>query len=303
MKKLFGWLYMMRHRKRYDFILYRHMEFDPFALFFCWFIPNRLPVYHAKTVQELKLIRMGWKGNLASALEKMVGRITLQNSAAIIGVTKEIAKDVCAANSLHKPALFYPNGIRVQDIPVLKDTRSKDDIHLAFVCGYFSPWHGLERLISAAGDYTRESHYLCIHLLGILSAPQIELLKQFRHPRIRFHAHGYLDQQEYLTILASCSAGIGSLALDLKFLQEASTLKVREYLAMGLPVIASHIDSALPEQFPYYRNIPVADFFDEALKLAEKSYDREEIRNAAKPYIGKTLWMNKLVGCLKRIKN
>lgn len=59
------------------------------------------------------------------------------------------------------------------------------------------------------------------------------------------HLHGFLDRSAYLSILARADVGIGTLALHRKGMEEASPLKVREYLACGIPILLAYEDTDL----------------------------------------------------------
>ena len=37
-RKFFAWLWLIKNSKKYNYIIVRHMEFDPFALIFAWFV-------------------------------------------------------------------------------------------------------------------------------------------------------------------------------------------------------------------------------------------------------------------------
>jgi hypothetical protein len=55
--------------------------------------------------------------------------------------------------------------------------------------------------------------------------------------------HGALPTDQYVRIMQRADAGIGTLALHRNGMSEASPLKVREYLASGLPVIIGYTDT------------------------------------------------------------
>jgi glycosyltransferase involved in cell wall biosynthesis len=301
LRNLYSWIFMFKNRKKYDFILQRHMMFDPFVLFFGFFINNRVSIYHSKTVEELKLIRKGWKGNVASFFERITGRVNAKICKAIVGVTPEIAQYICETHHVEKRRIFYPNGIDLNEIKTLKDGRS-DDINAAFVCGTFNPWHGLEEFVSLSSFSNPISKKIIIHLIGGLTNEQKRLVNQFCISNIHFVYHGYLDKCDYLSILDRCDFGIGSLALHKENLNEATTLKVREYLAMGLPVVANHKDSALPEDFPYFYKVPIDRIFQAGIEIKERHFTRAEVRKASAPYIDKKMWLNSLVKDLEVFK-
>ena len=69
-------------------------------------------------------------------------------------------------------------------------------------------------------------------------------------------AHGYLTQELYEPILETGDIGIGVLGLHRKGLNEASPIKVREYLAYGLPVISGHPDTDFLGGRPFLLELP-----------------------------------------------
>jgi glycosyltransferase involved in cell wall biosynthesis len=54
--------------------------------------------------------------------------------------------------------------------------------------------------------------------------------------------HGVRERPDVLGILGTADVGVSALALYRNAMEEASTLKVREYLAVGLPVLLAHHD-------------------------------------------------------------
>lgn len=255
LRNLWGWVVAWRLSKRYDVLIMRHMTFDPFALIFAPLIPNRISVHHAKEVEELKLIRRGWRGKLASLVEEYTGRVAVRNTKMILGVTKEIAEYERATRAHSKSIGVYPNGIEVGVVAALDDAREPDEIHVAFICGTFSPWHGLDKLIQAVDDHFSSAGDLpvYIHLIGGLSDQQLAELSATSKRAQVFRSYGVMQSEEYMSILAKCDFGIGSLALERQSLSEAATLKIREMLAIGLPVYSGHKDVALENEHSWGR--------------------------------------------------
>jgi hypothetical protein len=81
---------------------------------------------------------------------------------------------------------------------------------------------------------------------------------------------------------------------------QACTLKVREYLAAGIPVYAGHLDSALPPDFPFY----VCGRPDWAIAVAVarrfRNAAREDVVSASRRHIDKSLLLHRLHGQLER---
>jgi glycosyltransferase involved in cell wall biosynthesis len=59
--------------------------------------------------------------------------------------------------------------------------------------------------------------------------------------------HGFLAGDEHHQILCKADVGIGTLALHRNQMEEGSPLKVREYLAYGLPVVIAYQDTDLKD--------------------------------------------------------
>jgi hypothetical protein len=80
--------------------------------------------------------------------------------------------------------------------------------------------------------------------------------------------YGRLSMREYLPIAAHAHVGIGTLALHRKGLNEASPLKVREYLALGLAVIVGYQDTDFTGEEPFICQIPNSE--DNVVKNLDK---------------------------------
>jgi hypothetical protein len=67
-----------------------------------------------------------------------------------------------------------------------------------------------------------------------------------------------MSPSDYAPLLAHADVAIGTLALYRKDMGEASSLKVREYLARGIPTIVGYADTDFPEAPPFILRIPNA---------------------------------------------
>ena len=82
-------------------------------------------------------------------------------------------------------------------------------------------------------------------------------LQEFEPLPSNLTLHGYLSSDEYLKVLARADVAISSLALHRIQLDEASTLKSRECLALGLPLVVAYVDTDLDEAgFDFLLKIP-----------------------------------------------
>lgn len=301
MRNLWAWFVTIRESRANDVVLCRHLVFDLFTFLFAGLVANRVTIHHAKESEELKLVRKGVLGNIASMIELKTGKHSLSRALAVLGVTDEIRKYQLARISGRKPSAVYPNGVLVDDVEMLADGRQSGKVEVAFMCGKFSSWHGLEKLIDsvrrrdlapvAMGDVT-------IHLIGQLLPGQLEDIREVNEARPVFKVHGTLGAEQYRAILARCDLGLSSFALDQKYLSEAATLKVREYLALGLPVYSGHADVAVSADFPFYRIGPASVGEIESFATQLKQVSRLEVRELARDLIEKRCWMESIVDWL-----
>jgi len=295
LRKLYSWISILKVYTKYDIVIERKLPLDFFNLYFGWFIQNRLTVHHAKEVEEMKILRKGLKGIFASKVEQFSGWINSKQVLGFIGVTKEIAT---YENNIYKtnlPELFYPNGIDTENIVLAEDKRKNEQMNAVFMSGSFNPWHGLDLLLVALlkNKELVIANNLTIHLIGKLTEHQ---LIQINKMDIGIKVYGHLDISQYQSILKKCDFGIGSLAMFREGLSEGSTLKVREYLAAGIPVYSGHKDSALPQNFPYYYYEPkinIENMVNFGIRM--RFYSRKDIKIRAIPYIEKENLMKNLI--------
>ena len=260
-------------------VLLRYSLADPVqALFACWF--RRVVTVHHTFETEESAQAGGLKGRLKAASERHLGARTLARCSGLIAVTAEIAAYEQARLQRRLPVLVVANGIDLSAQALAGDERG-DVPKLLFVASRFAAWHGLDLLLDAVGQSSAEFE---LYLVGEL--PNAERQLAASDPRII--CTGYLAPGDIGNLMGRCDLGLSTFALSRKGMRDACTLKVREYLAGGLPCWADHQDSALPADFPYMRKGGAAlnDMLSFALTMRQKS--RDEVRAAAAPFIDKS---------------
>ncbi len=291
LRNLYAWFYMLKNQKKYDVVINRHMTFDPFVLICGWFVKNRFAVHHAKEVEALKAVKKNWKGKLASTAEKLTGFISLKQSKGAICVTQDIAK--YQQNRANVKTFLYPNGIDLSSIEIIEDKRVNDEVNIAFMCGTFSAWHGLDLLLESVLDNLDfiETNNVKIHLIGRVLEKELNFIKTKKLPIVLY---GLLSLEEYINVLEKCDIGLDSLALHREGLNEGSALKVREYLAFGLPIYSAYKDTAIPLTFKYYKvdDVDIRKMVAFARQMKEVS--RQEVRDKSEEYISKEILLKKL---------
>lgn len=162
----------------------------------------------------------------------------LSRAAGFIAVTHEVAK-LSYLTKYGTPVGVYPNSIDLAEYSVLPFTCDENELPRIVFIGNFAPWHGLDRVVEL-GKLTEGR--LEIDIIGC-DAPRESVPSN-----VTFH--GYLKKEDYSKIFAKASVGLDGLALFRKRMDEACPLKIREYLACGLPFILSARDTAFFDHEP-----------------------------------------------------
>lgn len=287
----FNWL--ESQQDEVDCFVLRHSLYDPLQLSFLKRVKK--PVYlvhHTKEIEELRT--SGLKGKILSIIETIVGNQSIQCCAGVVGVTNELIEyEKQRINDPDKKSILYSNGIFFEKNEII-DHRKPDILEMLFVASYFYEWHGLDLLIESVQKSSHQN--ILIHLVGEIS--DTDQLSIQNDPR--FFYHGPLSSDAIGLIAQSCVIALGSFALYRKNVKEGSTLKVREYLSLGLPVYSGHVD-IFPADFKFYKfgKLCTEDMIEYANEMM--SYPRSIIQESSKKYISKSILLEDFIKKLERL--
>jgi hypothetical protein len=264
----------------YARVLLRYPLFDP-ALACFLRRRNRIVLeHHTKEVEELRL-----NGDARWMSEKLFGGRWISGFAGLTAVTQEIVEYEAKRSCYRGKIRCFPNTI---DTCVYRDrqnvvrTAGDATLRLGMVASKFSPWQGLEKILDAL-EADASPRKWELHIAGRMPAA---LQKRIRRAGDNVHWHGLLPEGQLAAFYDHVHVGISCYDIESKGLQQATPLKVRDYLASGLPVILGYDDPGVPADFPYTCRLPtfdlaaVADFVDRISDVA-----RSQIQHASKPYI------------------
>ncbi len=199
--------------------------------------------FPAPMVVELNTLAAAELANRAAPVRiynRLCNTVLLRSASGIVGVSREIVDNARRSNGAI-PAVTIPNGVDPLTIPSL-DAPSNPHPRLCFLGSPRMRWHGLDKLValaSARPDWT-------IDVIGV--APD-----QFGMTLpANVIAHGRLERDAYLGVMAHADAALGTLALHRKGMSEASPLKVPAYLLAGIPTIIAYDDSNFLDVDPWY---------------------------------------------------
>lgn len=266
--------------KKYDHILVRYMPADPIFFIFILFFGKKIyTVHHTVEGHELRQYP-GFHNKLRYYLERYFGGIFMSRCLGSIGVTQEIV-DYEASRTIgsKKKYTIYPNGIYLNERQIIGSIQTLHYPQFVFTASDFYTWHGVDCLLESLTSCT--SNFV-LHLIGKLSEEDYCLASTDS----RVIVHGSLSVNEINEIYAVCDVGISSFALHKKSMNEACTLKVREYFSAGLLVYSGHKD-VFPEGFSFYRVGP--PIINNLIKYSNsfKGLERSAIRDSAASYIDK----------------
>ncbi|MEG1313226.1 MAG: glycosyltransferase, partial [Bacilli bacterium] len=156
------------------------------------------------------------------------------------------------SNALSKSRIKYANDHIHNDF----ETQG-NNIRLVAVAS-MEKWHGYDRLLMGLSKFIEKSEQVNIHLDLIGDGRELGTLKQLSNNlNINDHVtfHGQMEGEKLSQLLLNANIGIDSLARHRAGNNKNNSLKSKEYLAFGLPIVKSHIDPSLNGR-GYYMDVP-----------------------------------------------
>lgn len=171
----------------------------------------------------------------AGAYERFNRRVILGRAAGIVCTAYELERRVVPPR-VSAPRIVIGNGVDLDAFTTLPSP-SNDRPRAVYIGFPDQPWQGVDKLL---------------RLAELLPEVDFEIVGFGREalpaePPTNVRARGLLERREYEAVFAGCDIGIGPLALHRKGLEEAATLKTREYLAYGMPVLIAQRDPDFPD--------------------------------------------------------
>lgn len=172
------------------------------------------------------------------------------------------------------PVVMIKNGLDISSIPMR--TPKPDDVIDLCAVAMFAPWHGYERLIEGLIRYYEGGgrRQFLLHLVGEgQEKPGYQALAGHPMVKDRVMFYGLMGGEALDAIYDRADIGVCSLGMYKKGNNFIGVLKAREYLAKGLPMLATApfdlTDGENPDYYLQCDNSPapidfnrVADFYD-----------------------------------------
>ncbi|WP_150909699.1 glycosyltransferase family 4 protein [Marinobacter halotolerans] len=230
------------------------------------------------------------RGRLTGIYNAFARRFSLGCADGFVFVSGELAVSH-SFSFLDKPHIILANGIDPSVIPFVRETSNKVP-NLVFVGSPSQSWHGVDKIRQMA----MRRRDVVFHIVG----PSVdECARFFGRDLKNVVSHGYLDSESLSDLLCGMDFGIGTLALHRNKMNEACPLKVRQYLAHGLPVIAGYTDTDIGDGASFFLNLgnyeknveegmdSIGDFIDSGfqnaeLRLKARAFAEEHLANRNK---------------------
>lgn len=193
------------------------------------------------------------------------------------------------------PTIRIMNGIVVDEQNIVCDNKQDDIIRLLAVA-IFQKSHGYERIIRGLSHYYRKGgeRKIELHMVGAGSELPFykEEVKKYHLEEVVFF-YGKKSGAELQKIYNNADIGLSCFGLYKRGISRSSVLKVREYLAEGLPVVTGCYEDILDSGIiPYLLSFPndnsvidvkrIVEFYDSIYAGKNRSEIHEKIRDFAK---------------------
>ncbi len=261
----------------YDRVLLRYPLFDPISMLTLRHRDRIILEHHTKEVPELKLI-----GDFRWITELVFGGFWIRGFCALTAVTPEILNYERNRSGFRKAVEIFTNSVNIDEYAFVNNEICKEGglIRAIMVASTFNEWHGLSKVLEDFQE-GNTNKLMELHIVGRVDGQWESALKKIKGVIY----HGVLSPENLVKLYGSMDVGIGSMNMGL-FLSQGATLKVREYLAVGLPVVIGHADPAFPDGFPYVLNVRMFKVKDVCEYLSSlQGVDKSTVREASRPYI------------------
>lgn len=161
---------------------------------------------------------------------------------------------------LGRPVISITNGVDVDGLPLHQGLKEPADLHMLALAS-MSCWQGYDRLIRAMAAYPGPEKVV-LHLAGSEGDGSLAAwmkLAQEENLGDRVVYEGELHGEKLDALVDRCDIGVGSLAIYKRRIQNVITLKLREYMARGLPFLYTVEKTDVPWEEAFSLQVPNDD--------------------------------------------
>lgn len=243
--------------------------------------------------------------------ERYFFHYVIKNAIALISVTKDILSDEIERANVELPSLVLENGINANSIKARKVPLIKDNtIKICIAIGASNNLvFGLERLALGISEYKGKMTFQ-VFIAGNIQNQEIEKLNILAKDCC-FFSLGVLDSDGLHRMYSNCHVAFAALAMYKLNANYSSSLKVKEYLATGIPFFLAYnepvleqIDGIKDYYYKFENNESVIDMkivHDFVYSYVNDDLHPEKIRNMSYAFIDYDKISKKLVPFLEAL--
>ena len=159
-----------------------------------------------------------------------------------------------------RPAINIDNAVTIQGIPIKQNEKAEDGKTHIIAVASMSEWHGYDRLILGLSNWKKEKkNDYVIDMVGdegdgSLAKWKRLVVEKGLEKSVIFH--GKKTGDELTDLFNRSTIGVSSLGFYKVGFSTGSVLKLREYMARGLPFIYAHDDPDLKPDMEWCLKIP-----------------------------------------------
>lgn len=256
---------------------------------------------------KLKTLR---KAKFDKVEEDKFKKKVLQAALAGICVTDEICDYETLLASGQYKTFTISNGIEVDKIKQKKPTPfDGSELRLIMVNSSPTKWHGVDRLLQGLKNNSKK-HPIHLDIIGnIMPELKKKIIRLGLEDQVTLH--GFKTGEDLDVMFDHSHIGVGTLALHRINLKQGAVLKVREYLARGLPFFIGYEDVDLYKNDnlkPYYHQYPANDsaldldtLWEFAKSIYQIAHCEDKIRSLAFQTVDYSKKMNDLIMILTEL--
>jgi hypothetical protein len=272
---------------QYEFVVKALTKIKPDLTYSRYLFPTKNAVHISKYAGRLVIeinsddraeyLQKRWTTGLFNRLFR---HRVLQKADGLIFVTNELANKVAFA-SFKAERYVIGNGVEIGSFQFLESTKNNSP-QLVFIGSPGQSWQGLDKIGILAEQFPEFN----FHIIG---PDRFACSKLWAQVPANVVFHGYLANDEAQRVIENMDVGISTLSLHRKDMQEACPLKVRQYLAQGLPIIAASADPDIQTKQDFYLQLPnneqnVLSNLNEIRAFVKHVTGDSNIRRAARRY-------------------
>ncbi len=230
---------------KYDFIFFRYDFADIHFLRFVKKFGKKIFIeYNAIPEREFKKNSVGSpRHTYRYYCEKIFSKSIIRYVKGIIGVTDEIT-NYQQKRQKRKLGYTLSNGIDVDKYPLKQYVDYNGSVlNMIILTGYTSDKHGIDRILKSMSQYHGEI-IINFYIVGMVGENDKLLSKELKLDKQVFFID-FSEKKEIDILFNQIHIGVGSMAFFREGLQEASPLKVRDFLSRGLPFFYGYEDTDL----------------------------------------------------------